>query len=494
MVSTYLKYFFYFLSFIFSVYSLIGLLEGSSWGKGMGQAMMMIIWGVFLGALLLLAGLFYFFGKSLFFWDVFKVTVGMGLIMLILYIPLDRYFEYRSSKRIEAQNARERAAKKAVIDAYKADPHNPKTLVDIGNQAPWDWMFHSYDKNPTNYFVEAIEIDPDYIPAYEGLFELIQNMRLRGDIESGFVDDKSIYPYMEKIYAEHMLAKADKGEISLSTEERKIFTDALTHAQEWLSHIEEVPKGQEENYRQDLRDATAQIEQNSTNALSWAQRAYVNIRWDRDIDQAEEDITRALSLNPNLYEVQKTYAYYLSHIRQCDASIEAYKKALEIDPEEGEHNALKYRIQECEEALAWAKKRVPSWNKEDDLYTLEFYYDYRRKMYKDYNKLYELKIKTVLEKDPNDIENLIKMGHFMKFIKNENREIVSDPGIIYFQKAIELKPDDVRAYMYLAAAYTATGEKEKRQSLLDTVWKKVDEGVLKLTHLQERFFRNIGKL
>jgi TolB-like protein/DNA-binding winged helix-turn-helix (wHTH) protein/Tfp pilus assembly protein PilF len=74
------------------------------------------------------------------------------------------------------------------------------------------------------------------------------------------------------------------------------------------------------------------LELDDTLADAHAAQAYVNLRFRWNWTGAEQEIKRAIELNPNSAEALEMYGYYLTLMGRFDEAIASYRRAIDLDP------------------------------------------------------------------------------------------------------------------------------------------------------------------
>jgi len=74
------------------------------------------------------------------------------------------------------------------------------------------------------------------------------------------------------------------------------------------------------------------LELDDTLADAHAAQAYINLRFRWNWTGAEQEIKRAIELNPNSAEAIEMYGYYLTLMGRFDEAIASYRRAIDLDP------------------------------------------------------------------------------------------------------------------------------------------------------------------
>ena len=458
---------------------------------GSGKLLAGGVWLIYLLLLLIAAGVLHYFWKNPLLWAPLGWTLAMGVAAWAAGLGVEHYRHIRNLEISYQRQQSELQKRRETVRAYERDPKNPDLLIAMGEQALTSGFEAGLSDSPyrygyvSDYYVEAIEAAPTYLPAYRALFGFIRQVKDRSDLEGGYDApwDVAFYPYMEREYARRALEAAERGEWKLTEEERAFFRRAIEHAETWLKEIRDLPENQRAKREEILARIEEAIAAEPDNPEAWAKRSRFYANWQSDLDRAGEDIRKALSLDPENFEVQKSYGFYLARMGRCDEAARAYGKARELNPQE---SSLEYLIRECRE------REAAYGGEKGDVYTREFIASYRAKN-TDTNRLYRTYAQLVQKRDPTDVRNLIRLARMHPFRRNEEGKIVADEGAEYLERAVEADPSSLEAAMYLAASYAITGEKEKLKALAEKVARRAEEGVLKLSERERTFFREVGR-
>jgi TolB-like protein/Tfp pilus assembly protein PilF len=159
------------------------------------------------------------------------------------------------------------------VERIESNPTDNLEAYSMFLKARYSW--HTYDKDALdislNYYLRAVELDPNFALAYTGLAITYETFA-----GFGYSQPKVVIP---------MARKAAIKALELDNS---------------------------------LVEAHA--------ALAWIQL------YDRDLAESERGFKRAIELNPNYAFAHYGYSWYLSYIGQLDDAIEQNKRALELDP------------------------------------------------------------------------------------------------------------------------------------------------------------------
>ena len=458
---------------IFTIYD--QMIDRGAWYT-MIRTILTMVWLGYLGLLLVVAGIVYYYTQSVVIWKIFIYSFLSGVLVWSLIYGTEGYSSYKYNIILE-QNKKQRVQYiKDLQKAYKENPNNPKTLTEMATAILYSNDISKYDRYPSDYFKKAIEIDPHYTPAYKALIGLCQNMKYKHlDKEKGFGDDESLYAQVGGKFSQKLLDMEKNREVNLPEEEKEYFSKAIIDAGEKLKSIENSKESQQVNFKRYLDDAIARVDENPKDAQAQAALAFVYYRYHDDYAHAYEEIQKALKLNPDLFSVQETYGYILEGMRLCKEAIDAYQKAIQISPEK--RSTLEDNIEYCQHLLDWAGTST-------DIYSRLFYYNYTRRSY---NEFYKEKIREQYKKDPENPENIVKMG-LIQYYSSDADNNKEDKGISYYEKAVKQTPDHIEAYMYLVAGYYFMHEFEKIKKISQDLLQKAKDQELKLSIMEQRFF------
>ena len=159
------------------------------------------------------------------------------------------------------------------VERIERNPTDNLEAYSMFLKARYSW--HTYDKNALDisldYYLRAVELDPDFAPAYAGL-------AITYETYAGFG------------YSPPKVA---------------------------------IPKAREA--------AMKALELDSSLVEAHAALAWIKLN-DWDLTESELGFKRAIELNPNYAFAHYGYSWYLTYIGQLDDAIEQNKRALELDP------------------------------------------------------------------------------------------------------------------------------------------------------------------
>ena len=170
-------------------------------------------------------------------------------------------------------------------------------------------------------------------------------------------------------------------------------------------------------------------------------------------EEAIEDYTKAIELNPQLAEAYYNRGLAKSRLGQNEEAIKNYDQAIELNPQLAEaycnRGIAKNRLREYEEA-------IKDFNQAIELNPQDAKAYYNRGISKYYLEEYEEAIKNynkAIELNPQDVEAYSNRG-ISKASLREYEEAIKD-----FNQAIELNPKNAKAYYARGLAKKELGDK-----------------------------------
>lgn len=172
--------------------------------------------------------------------------------------------------------------------------------------------FHWNERNPaaltraTKYFEKAIQIDPEYAPAYSGLADSYFIMG-----QWGFANPLTNYQN-----ARTFARKALEINENLPEAHATLAATLVYHDYDWIRAEEEYKK-------------SIELNPNYATAHQWYHQLLL---CQERMDEAYEEITKALELDPLSLIINDNLANYFSIRRKFDLAERQSKKVLEMDP------------------------------------------------------------------------------------------------------------------------------------------------------------------
>ena len=176
---------------------------------------------------------------------------------------------------------------------------------------------------------------------------------------------------------------------------------------------------------------------------AYAALAIISLLYDWDWTASEKGFKKALSLNPGFDYAHFGYSVILASLRRHEESVNALKKAVELDPLSLRMNA-----------------------------ELGFCFRLARR----YDEAQE-QLKKTIEMDPN----FGLAHHYMGMLCNDKG--MYKEAIPEFQKAIELSGGLSWAFGYLGYSYAMSGQKDEAQKILHTLEERSKEEYVRSTSL-----------
>lgn len=221
-----------------------------------------------------------------------------------------------------------------------------------------------------------------------------------------------------------------------------------------------------------LRDYKDTIELAPKNALGYYHRArfMTNFKFGGGFllwspEDILNDLQKAIALDPKLTGAYSTLGKIYDRMNETEKSIEAYEKAVQLDPSAIEAQlalAEKYAEQYPQKAIKAFQGAIDAGA--DDVEMLKDYaslilrFDEKRKW-----KKAQMALKKALEMAPNDTEVLMNYGYTL-FLEKRFPEAIE-----YYQKTLKLEPNNIRTLYNLAVAYEHA--RQQKEALL--TWKKI---------------------
>jgi TolB-like protein/Tfp pilus assembly protein PilF len=182
----------------------------------------------------------------------------------------------------------------------------------------------------------------------------------------------------------------------------------------------------EDVYPQAKNAALKALEIDNKLSEAHAALAYILIHYDWDIIQAERELNKAITLNPNSSYAYEVYSTLLDISCRFDEAVEKYKKVLSLNP-----------------------------NSDD----MRFYYGYL--LYRAYGSDSAI----LIMKNGVDIDSNKDWKHYLLgYVYLQNEDYLK--SIKELEKALELNPVPQAYYLYLGIAYNKSGKPDKTKEIL----------------------------
>ena len=212
------------------------------------------------------------------------------------------------------------------------------------------------------------------------------------------------------------------------------------------------------------------IELDPTNLQAFMRKAITLNRLDR-LSDSIDCYQKIIELNPNFVDAYINQAEILNSIGKTELSLSLYQKALEIDPKNArlfiKYGNLLNKLGRVDEALNAYKRSIEI--KSNNIGALVNVGYLLKKIKKHDEAILYLKKSIEIEADPQVLHNIgaayCSLGNYLE-------------GIVYYDKAIELKPDLIESYLFKARALATLG--------------KIDQAILCFDKVEENksFFKN----
>ena len=212
------------------------------------------------------------------------------------------------------------------------------------------------------------------------------------------------------------------------------------------------------------------IELDPTNLQAFMRKAITLNRLDR-LSDSIDCYQKIIELNPNFVDAYINQAEILNSIGKTELSLSLYQKALEIDPKNArlfiKYGNLLNKLDRVDEALNAYKRSIEI--KSSNIGALVNVGYLLKKIKKHDEAIIYLKKSIEIEADPQVLHNIgaayCSLGNYLE-------------GIVYYDKAIKLKPDLIESYLLKARALATLG--------------KIDQAILCFDKVEENksFFKN----
>ena len=212
------------------------------------------------------------------------------------------------------------------------------------------------------------------------------------------------------------------------------------------------------------------IELDPTNLQAFMRKAITLNRLDR-LSDSIDCYQKIIELNPNFVDAYINQAEILNSIGKTELSLSLYQKALEIDPKNArlfiKYGNLLNKLDRVDEALNAYKRSIEI--KSSNIGALVNIGYLLKKIKKHDEAIIYLKKSIEIEADPQVLHNIgaayCSLGNYLE-------------GIVYYDKAIKLKPDLIESYLLKARALATLG--------------KIDQAILCFDKVEENksFFKN----